>query len=93
MKNAALIGLLFLGVQVHAEEKQADAPRVTHLTSGDYLMNAPAYTALDSELKRMQAVERLHKDEAWGTAILVSALVGALAGASTVAIVVAVTAK
>jgi hypothetical protein len=56
-------------------------PRVTLLASGDYLVPQEAFAAVDSEMKRLQAVEKAHKGESWLTAILVSSAVGLVVGA------------
>lgn len=56
------------------------APHVTRLASGDYLVPQAAFTAVDLEMKRLQAVEATHKGESWLTAILVSSAVGLVVG-------------
>jgi hypothetical protein len=56
-------------------------PTVTRLASGDYLVPQAAFTAVDLEMKRLQAIEATHKGESWLTAILVSAGVGLVVGA------------
>lgn len=58
-----------------------DAPRIVQLRSGEYLVSQVAFDAINSEMKRLQRVEREHKDEQWLTTILVSAGVGLLVGA------------
>lgn len=40
-----------------------DAPRARLLPSGDVLMNKKAWDLADNEMKRLQAVERDHKNE------------------------------
>jgi hypothetical protein len=59
----------------------AQNPRVTLLPSGDYLVPQAAFAAVDTEMKRLQAVEAAHKGESWLTAILFSAGVGLVVGA------------
>ena len=67
-----------------------DAPRIVQLKSGDYLVSPQAFEAIDSEMKRLQKVEREHKGEQWVTTVLVSSGVGLLVGAVVSGIVVAV---
>lgn len=65
----------------------SDAPRIVQLRSGEYLVSQVAFDAINSEMKRLQRVEREHKDEQWLTTILVSAGAGLLAGVVVGAIV------
>lgn len=58
-----------------------DAPRVVKLTNGHYDFNAAAFSAVDEEMKRLQAQERAHKAEpAWSTPVLVGMVVGLTVG-------------
>lgn len=74
--NALIISLALLMAQM-----PPSAPRVTLLASGDYLVPQAAFAAVDTEMRRLQAVEAAHKGESWLTAILVSAGVGLVVGA------------
>lgn len=74
--NALLLSLSLMLAQL-----PPTAPRVTRLASGDYLVPQAAFTAVDLEMKRLQAVEAEHNGESWVTAILVSAGVGLVVGA------------
>lgn len=61
----------------------SDAPLARRLDCG-LCLNAPAEKKLDDEVKRLQGVEREHKDESWLSVVLVSVALGALAGGLTV---------
>lgn len=62
-----------------------DAPRVLKLTNGHYDFNPAAFAKVDAELKRLQQVERIHKQEpSWATPVIVGLVIGTLAGAATV---------
>ncbi len=62
-----------------------DAPRVLKLTNGHYDFNPAAFAKVDDELKRLQQVERIHKQEpSWATPVIVGLVLGTLAGAATV---------
>lgn len=70
-----------------------DAPRVLQLPNGHYDFNPPAYVAVDTELKRLQQLEREHNQEpSWATPVLVGLAVGFLAGAA-IAVPVTLVAK
>ena len=56
-----------------------DAPLARRLDCG-LCLNEPAEKALDNELKRLQGVERQHKEESWVKVVLVSGAVGVVAG-------------
>jgi hypothetical protein len=53
------------------------------LPGGSYLFNKPAFEKVDGELKRLQALERQHKDESWGIVLVVGLSVGLLVGVPT----------
>lgn len=53
-------------------------PVVLKQVSGDYLVPAAAWSALDNELRRLQALEQVHKQESWLGVFAVGALVGLL---------------
>lgn len=72
---------LILSLSLMLAQLPPTAPRVTLLASGDYLVPQAAFVAIDTEMKRLQAVEAKHKGESWLTAILVSAGVGLVVGA------------
>lgn len=58
-----------------------DAPSIIHRLDGNYLFNPPAYTLLDRELKRLQAVEAAHKAEpSWSIPVLLGMGVGLTVG-------------
>lgn len=60
-----------------------DAPRVLKLTNGHYDFNPAAFTKVDDELKRLQQVERIHKQEPSHAApVLIGLGVGLLTGAA-----------
>ena len=60
-----------------------DAPLILQLPNGHYDFNPPAYIAVDTELKRLQQLEREHNQEpSWATPVLVGLAVGLLAGAA-----------
>lgn len=61
-----------------------DAPRVMRLPGNNYLFNEPAYAQVDSELRRLQALEREHKGESWLGVLLVGMGTGALMTLATV---------
>lgn len=59
-----------------------DAPRIVRLTNGHYDFNPAAFSAVDAEMKRLQAQERAHKAEPeWYTPVLVGLAVGLTVGA------------
>lgn len=58
-----------------------DAPVVKHFPDGSYRMDAQTWEKLDTEVKRLQAVEDEHKKESPATAVLVATVVGILVGA------------
>lgn len=72
---------LILSLALMLAQLPPTAPRVTLLASGDYLVPQAAFVAIDTEMKRLQAVEAKHKGESWLTAILVSSGVGLVIGA------------
>lgn len=78
-RTLALFLSLSLSVNA-AEPSPADAPKVIHLRVGGYLYNDAAHLALDKEIRRLQDVERIHRNESWLTPVLVSAGIGFLIG-------------
>ena len=56
-----------------------DAPLAVRTDTG-LLLNPAAEKALDDELKRLQGVERQHKNESWFKVVAVSAGVGLILG-------------
>jgi hypothetical protein len=61
-----------------------DAPRVLQLPNGHYDFNPPAYVAVDTELKRLQQLEREHNQEPkWSTPVLVGLAIGVTVGLVT----------
>ena len=66
---------------------QSDAPRIVKLRDDSYLVNKAAFVKLDDEMKRLQGVERLHKEESWVQTVMVSLAVGAAVGATTVGVI------
>ena len=59
-----------------------DAPRVIRLSNGHYDFNPAAFSAVDAEMRRLQAQERAHKAEPpWSTPVLVGLSVGLTLGA------------
>lgn len=80
--NAVLLSLIL-------NAGMADVPVVTHLEDGGYKVSSPAWLALDSEIRRLQAVEAKHQEENWPMTIIISASIGLLVGAGTVAVVAA----
>lgn len=63
------------------EPPKTDRPTAVRLDSG-LLLSPAAEKQLDDELKRLQAVERAHKEESWIKVVLVSAAVGLVIGAA-----------
>lgn len=53
------------------------------LPGGNYLFNETAFLKVDSEMKRLQGVEREHKGESWLGVLLVGMGTGALLGVIT----------
>lgn len=72
---------LILSLSLMLAQLPPTAPRVTLLASGDYLVPQAAFAAIDTEMKRLQAVEAQHKGESWLTVILVSSVTGLVVGA------------
>lgn len=68
---------------VLAADGGVDAPRVMQLPGGNYLFNEAAFLKVDSEMKRLQGVEREHKGESWLGVLLVGMGTGALLGVIT----------
>lgn len=60
-----------------------DAPYARKLPVG-WLVSDAGWLALDTELKRLQGVERLHKAENWTGVVLVGLVVGVVVGALAV---------
>lgn len=59
-----------------------DAPRVLKLTNGHYDFNPAAFAKVDDELKRLQQLERTHKQEpSWATPVIVGLVLGVLVAA------------
>jgi cell division protein FtsX len=57
------------------------------------LFNPAAEKQLDDELKRLQGVERLHRQESWLTVVIVSSGVGLAVGLAVGALVVGLAKK
>ena len=84
--TAASLVLCLLALPAHAQDGGVvlDAPRVLKQSDGTYLFNQAAFTKVDSELKRLQQVERVHKGEpSWAQPVLVGMLVGFVFGAAS----------
>ena len=85
--RSLLVAILLLTVPCYGQDAGVDAPTATRLQNGSVLLNPPAFTKLDDELKRLQQVEREHKAEPpWVIPVLIGGAVGlalgAVAGAS-----------
>lgn len=78
MKAAFLVALLSFGAGAE------DRPVVLRLPDGSLQMSPDAAKALDAELRRLQVVEKQHKDEKWLLAIAVATAIGVAAGAGVV---------
>jgi len=59
-----------------------DAPKVVILPGDNYLFNKPAFDTVNSEMSRLQGVERQHKAEQWATPVIIGLVVGVVAGAA-----------
>jgi len=58
-----------------------DAPRVIRLSNGHYDFNPAAFSAVDAEMRRLQAQERAHKAEpSHATPVLIGLGVGGAVG-------------
>ena len=79
-----LLILLLISTPAFAQDGGIDAPRIIRLPGDKYLFNQPAFDALDTEMKRLQAREREHKAEQWLPVLLIGAAVGLVAGGATV---------
>ena len=89
----ALCLLLCLSLPAYAQDAGVlDAPLAVRTESG-LLLNPAAEKQLDDELKRLQGVERLHRQESWLTVVAVSGGVGAVVGAVIAGLVVGLTKK
>lgn len=76
MKALILVALLAADAGV-PEDAPVEA-RVMRLPGNNYLFNEPAFVQVDSELRRLQALEREHKGESWLGVLLVGMGTGAL---------------
>lgn len=64
-------------------EEARPAPLVLKLPTG-YLFNQPAFDVVDAEMKRLQRLERLHREESWLGVVLTGVAVGLVLGAGAV---------
>lgn len=54
-----------------------DAPRVLKLPNGHFDFNPAAFAKVDDELKRLQQLERVHKQEpSWATPLILGMVLG-----------------
>ena len=79
-----LLILLLISTPALAQDGGIDAPRILRLPGDKYLFNQPAFDALDTEMKRLQAREREHKAEQWLPVLLIGAAVGLVVGGAAV---------
>lgn len=85
MKALLLAALL---AQVADPTPPPEKPSVVKLADdAGYFVSQVAWSAIDAELSRLQGVERLHKQENWLGAVLVSSGVGALLGAGLASLI------
>lgn len=81
-----LIISLLLVSRAFAADGGTDAPiepGIIRLPGDSYLVNRPAWDKLNTEMIRLQQVERQHKDESWVAVVLVGMGVGLLIGVPT----------
>lgn len=79
-RTLALLLSLLLSVPTLAETKPDDAPKVIKLSTGGFIYNNAAHLLVDGEMRRLQEIERIHKEERWFTPIFVSVCIGFLVG-------------
>lgn len=59
-------------------------PRIVRKLDGTYNINQAAFDTIDLELRRLQNLERTHKDENWVGVVLTGMVIGLIIGAGAV---------
>lgn len=84
-KRRILALTVILGLNAWAQDGgtlEQDAPKVTILPGDNYLFNKRAFDTTNTEMKRLQGIERLHRSEQWATPVIIGLVVGFVAGAA-----------